>query len=112
MDIIPYAFAPSAPLLVQLDFTITLRVEDYNLLQQWPKEESRLSAYIRPFSFTVKTFPIKGNISNIQTLKMLLLFLGLDFISYFNRGDDPLYGYIDILSPTMECRLEVDKFHV
>ncbi|KAI9553850.1 hypothetical protein GHT06_019119 [Daphnia sinensis] len=53
VDLIPYAFAPSVTLLQQLDFTITLRVEDYNLLQQWPKEESRLIAYIRPFSFEV-----------------------------------------------------------
>ncbi|XP_057376140.1 ionotropic receptor 93a-like [Daphnia carinata] len=53
VDIIPYAFAPSVTLLQQLDFTITLRVEDYNLLQQWPKEESRLIAYIRPFSYEV-----------------------------------------------------------
>ncbi|XP_046450957.1 glutamate [NMDA] receptor subunit 1-like isoform X2 [Daphnia pulex] len=53
VDIIPYAFAPTTSHLLQLDFTITLRVEDYNLLQQWPKEESRLTAYIRPFSLMV-----------------------------------------------------------
>jgi hypothetical protein len=33
-------------------------VEDYYLLQPWPKEESRLTACIRPFSLNVFIFPI------------------------------------------------------
>jgi hypothetical protein len=49
----PYAFAPTPELWKDVDFSIPLLIEHYHLLQQYPKQESRLTAIIRPFSLTV-----------------------------------------------------------
>ncbi len=54
VDIVPYSFVPTPDFSKQIDFSIPLGIEYYNLLQQWPKEESRLTAIIRPFSFEVR----------------------------------------------------------
>ncbi|XP_046649955.1 ionotropic receptor 93a-like isoform X1 [Daphnia pulicaria] len=53
VDVIPFSFVPTPGLLLQIDCSIPLTVEDYYLLQPWPKEESRLTACIRPFSLNV-----------------------------------------------------------
>nr|CAH0108301.1 unnamed protein product [Daphnia galeata] len=53
VDIVPYAFAPTPELWKHVDFSIPLGIEYYNLLQQYPKTENRLTAIIRPFSLTV-----------------------------------------------------------
>jgi hypothetical protein len=59
-----------------MDFTIPLTVEDYHLLQPYPNEESRLTACISPFSFTV--------------IKLSLFFR--DYITY-KRIDFVRFGY-------------------
>jgi hypothetical protein len=104
VDIIPFPFVITPTLMQQMDFTIPLTVEDYHLLQPYPKEESRLTACIKPFSFTV----IKLSLF----LKRLLLinglfFLGLVTISPVNCCGDFFYGPIDFLSPS----IEINKFH-
>nr|CAH0110437.1 unnamed protein product [Daphnia galeata] len=53
VDMIPFAFVITPTLMLLMDFTIPLTVEDYHLLQPYPKEESHLTACLRPFSFTV-----------------------------------------------------------
>jgi hypothetical protein len=54
VDMIPFAFVITPTLMLLMDFTIPLTVEDYHLLQPYPKEESHLTACLRPFSFTVQ----------------------------------------------------------
>jgi hypothetical protein len=54
VDMIPFAFVITPKLMLLMDFTIPLTVEDYHLLQPYPKEESHLTACLRPFSFTVQ----------------------------------------------------------
>lgn len=63
---------------MQIDCSIPLTVDDYHLLQPWPKEESRLTACIRPFSWAV-TFKFSLNYINncviFFLIKVWLLFL-------------------------------------
>ncbi|XP_046452186.1 ionotropic receptor 93a-like [Daphnia pulex] len=74
VDIIPFPFVITPTLMQQMDFTIPLTVEDYHLLQPYPKEESRLTACIRPFSFTVWLLFLLSTVAVIFFMALLTFY--------------------------------------
>lgn len=106
VDMIPFAFVITPTLMLLMDFTIPLTVEDYHLLQPYPKEESHLTACLRPFSFTVQymnSYSILDLITfNWQAINWLIIYVGLVTISPVNRYSDCVHGPIDSLLSTTE----------
>ena len=55
VDLAANAVTQTSVLWRLMDFTTIALQERYVLLVPWPKEESRLTAVIRPFNLTVRT---------------------------------------------------------
>ncbi|XP_046650518.1 glutamate receptor ionotropic, delta-2-like [Daphnia pulicaria] len=93
VDIIPFPFVITPTIMQQMDFTIPLTVEDYHLLQPYPNEESRLTACISPFSFTVWLLFLLSTFAVILFMALLTFYRpplkSISFTDAFN--DNTIY---------------------
>ncbi|KAK4016112.1 hypothetical protein OUZ56_031070 [Daphnia magna] len=92
VDFVPYGFAPTPELWQQADFSIPVAIQYYSMLQRWPKEESRLTTLVRPFSLTVWIVFLFSSI-------VLIVFMAL--LTHFDRNlsrECNLTSFMDAIS--------------
>jgi len=90
----------SIQLWPMMDFTSLVTQEAYQFLTQWPEEESRLTAVIRPFNLSVILLLLRvySNTKNKMMKYLFKIYSDLDSYPCLKLGLCWLYGHNNTVS--------------